>query len=122
MLLEIPGVLNEAQLNKVHEILADARFVDGKLTAGMAARRVKNNLEMRQDPKRMEILMRILVSSLAHNQSFNSAVLPLRMADPIFASYRPGMAYGDTDIDNMILGELSCTVLARCDDSHMTRT
>lgn len=104
MLLEIPGVLNEAQLNKVHEILNDARFVDGKLTAGMVARRVKNNLEMQQDPKRMEILIRILVSSLAHNQSFNSAVMPLRMADPIFASYRPGMAYGD-HVDDPIMGK-----------------
>jgi len=104
MLLEIPGVLNEAQLNKIHEILDDARFVDGKSTAGMAARRVKNNLEMQQDPKHMEILIRILVSSLAHNQSFNSAVLPLRMADPIFASYRPGMAYGD-HVDDPIMGK-----------------
>ncbi len=104
MLLEIPGVLNEAQLNKVHEILNDARFVDGKLTAGMVARRVKNNLEMQQDPKRMEILIRILVSSLAHNQSFNSAVMPLRMADPIFASYRSGMAYGD-HVDDPIMGK-----------------
>ena len=40
MLLEIPGVLNAAQLAKIEEVLAQCEFVDGKLTAGMAARRV----------------------------------------------------------------------------------
>ena len=49
MLLEIPAVLNAAQLEKVDEVLAQAEFVDGRLTAGMAARRVKDNQEMKQD-------------------------------------------------------------------------
>ena len=103
MLLEIPALLNRAQLEKVEEILQTAEFVDGKLTAGMAARRVKANQEMKKDPQRMELLIRILVSSLSHNQTFNSAVLPQRMADPIFARYLPGMTYGD-HVDDPIMG------------------
>ena len=51
MLLEIPGLLNEAQLNKIDEVLAQAEFVDGKLTAGSAASRVKHNEEMKTEPK-----------------------------------------------------------------------
>ena len=104
MLLEIPAVLNAAQLEKVEEILAQAEFVDGRLSAGMAARRVKDNQEMKKDPQRMELLIRILVSSLAHNQMFNSAVFPYRMADPIFARYLPGMTYGD-HVDDPIMGK-----------------
>ena len=104
MLLEIPGVLNAAQLEKINQILDQAEFVDGKLTAGMAARRVKRNQEMKQEPKRMELLIRILVSSLSHNDTFNSAVLPHRMADPIFARYQPGMTYGD-HVDDPIMGK-----------------
>ncbi len=104
MLLEIPGILNQAQLDKMTEILDRAEFVDGRLTAGMAARRVKNNLEMKRDPKAMEVLIRILVSSLSHNDTFNSAVLPYRMADPIFARYQPGMTYGD-HVDDAIMGK-----------------
>jgi PKHD-type hydroxylase len=104
MLLEIPGVLNAAQLEKINQILDQAEFVDGKLTAGMAARRVKRNQEMKQEPKRMELLLRILVSSLSHNDTFNSAVLPYRMADPIFARYQPGMTYGD-HVDDPIMGK-----------------
>jgi PKHD-type hydroxylase len=47
MLLTIPGLLNPAQLDKIREILAGAEFVDGRLTAGFAAARVKHNLELK---------------------------------------------------------------------------
>jgi PKHD-type hydroxylase len=103
MLLEIPGLLNEAQLNKIHEVLAKAEFVDGKLTAGSAASRVKHNEEMKAEPKQMELLLRILTSAMAHNPSFRSAALPYRMADPIFARYQPGMTYGD-HVDDPLMG------------------
>ncbi len=103
MLLTIPGLLNQAQLEKIHQILADATFVDGKLTAGFAAARVKDNLEMRADPERMKLLIRIFMSSLGHNEAFRFGVLPHRVADPIFARYEPGMAYGD-HVDDPVMG------------------
>ena len=40
VLITIPDLLNEPQIQKLREILAKGQFVDGKLTAGMAARRV----------------------------------------------------------------------------------
>ena len=55
MLHTIPGLLNSAQLDKIHEVLDGARFVDGKHTAGFAAARVKENLEMGQDPERRKL-------------------------------------------------------------------
>lgn len=103
MLLTIPGLLNQAQLEKIHEVLADATFVDGKLTAGFAAARVKDNLEMQQDPERMKLLIRIIMSSLGHNETFRFGALPHRVADPIFARYEPGMTYGD-HVDDPIMG------------------
>ena len=103
MLFTISGLLNPAQLEKIHEVLKDARFVDGKLTAGFAAARVKNNLEMRQDPERMKLLIRIIMSSLGHNEMFRFSALPHRVADPIFARYESGMTYGD-HVDDPIMG------------------
>ena len=103
MLLTIPGLLNQAQLEKIHEILADAAFVDGKLTAGFAAARVKDNLEMQVDPERMKLLIRIVMSSLGHNETFRFGALPHRVADPIFARYEPGMTYGD-HVDDPVMG------------------
>ncbi len=103
MLFTISGLLNPAQLEKIHEVLKDARFVDGKLTAGFAAARVKHNQEMRQDPERMKLLIRIIMSSLGHNEAFRFGALPHRVADPIFARYEPGMTYGD-HVDDPIMG------------------
>lgn len=103
MLLEIPHLLNSAQLEKIHSILEKATFVDGKLTAGKAARRVKNNQEMKKEPDRQNLLARILVGSLGYNERFKNAVFPARMADPIFACYHSGMAYGD-HVDDPIMG------------------
>ncbi|MES9846220.1 MAG: Fe2+-dependent dioxygenase, partial [Candidatus Sedimenticola sp. 6PFRAG5] len=76
MMLEIPGLLNEAQLKKIDEILSNAEFVDGKLTAGMAAQRVKNNEELKREPEKQELLIRILMASLSHNEEFKAAALP----------------------------------------------
>jgi PKHD-type hydroxylase len=103
MLLTIPDLLNRAQLAKIHQVLRDAPFVDGRLTAGHAAARVKNNLEMEADPERMRLLIRILMASLGHNETFRSGALPHRVADPIFARYEPGMTYGD-HVDDPIMG------------------
>lgn len=103
MLLRIPGLLNPAQVDKVRQLLAKADFVDGKFSAGFAASRVKHNEEMRQEPERMQLLVRILMASLGHNERFRFAVLPHRVADPIFARYRPGMTYGD-HVDDPIMG------------------
>jgi PKHD-type hydroxylase len=103
MLIEIPGLLNEALLAKMHEVLNGAQFVDGKLTAGMAAARVKNNEEMAQDPEKLQLLYRILMSSLGHNSTFKSFALPNKVADFIFARYQPGMRYGD-HVDDPVMG------------------
>ncbi|MGD9298456.1 MAG: Fe2+-dependent dioxygenase [Thiohalocapsa sp.] len=103
MLLTIPNLLNEAQLAKLHEIMQGGEFVDGKLSAGFAAARVKRNEELGQEPERVQRLIRILMASLGHNETFRFGVLPHRVADPIFARYRPGMAYGD-HVDDPIMG------------------
>ncbi|MES9824382.1 MAG: Fe2+-dependent dioxygenase [Candidatus Thiodiazotropha endolucinida] len=103
MLVQIDDLLQQAQLNKIDQILAQAEFVDGKLTAGKAAQRVKNNQELKGEPRQMELLIRILTSAMANNETFRSAVLPYRMADPIFARYQPGMTYGD-HVDDPLMG------------------
>ena len=103
MLLAIPAVLNAAQLDKIRESLAEARFVDGRLTAGRAAARVKNNEELQPEPQVHQRINRIVMSALGHNADFKSAALPHRMADFIVARYQPGMTYGD-HVDDPIMG------------------
>ena len=104
MLLQIPDLLNAAQVQKLHELLTDARFVDGKLTAGMAASKVKNNEELALEPELLQRLYRIVMASVGHNARFRSAALPAKVADFIFARYQPGMRYGD-HVDDPIMGQ-----------------
>ncbi|MEW7987790.1 MAG: Fe2+-dependent dioxygenase [Candidatus Thiodiazotropha sp.] len=101
--MQIDDLLQQAQLDKIDQTLAQAEFVDGKLTAGKAAQRVKNNQELKGEPRQMELLIRILTSAMANNGTFRSALLPYRMADPIFARYQPGMTYGD-HVDDPLMG------------------
>ncbi|MES9827944.1 MAG: Fe2+-dependent dioxygenase [Candidatus Thiodiazotropha sp.] len=103
MLVQIDDLLQQAQLDKIDQILSQAEFVDGKLTAGKAAQRVKNNQELKGEPRQMELLIRILTSAMANDAAFRSAVLPYRMADPVFARYQPGMTYGD-HVDDPLMG------------------
>jgi PKHD-type hydroxylase len=104
MLIQIPELLNAAQLEKIHELLEPARFVDGRLSAGMAASQVKDNEELALEPELLQRLYRVVMASVGHSALFRSAVLPAKVADFIFARYRPGMRYGD-HVDDPIMGQ-----------------
>jgi len=103
MLLELPSLLNEAQLAKIHAVVAQAAFHDGRMSAGVAAGKVKNNEELAATQQGQELINRIVMSSLGHDQRFYQAALPRAMADFIVARYQPGMTYGD-HIDEPIMG------------------
>lgn len=105
MLLTIPGLLDRPRLDKILAALEGAAPGDGRLSAGFAAARVKRNLELRPDPQRRELLNRILMASLGHCEAFRFGCLPHRVADPIFARYTPGMAYGE-HVDDPIMGSV----------------
>jgi PKHD-type hydroxylase len=123
VLVVIPGLLNEALLQKIHEVVARAGFVDGRATAGMAATRVKRNQELSLDPEAQALVNRILMAALGHNARFRSAALPNRMADFIIARYQPGMTYGD-HVDDPIMGggrfrtDVSMTVFLNPPDAY----
>lgn len=103
MLLLIPDVLQADALAQVQAFLAAARFVDGRLSAGSAARRVKNNQELEAGAPDLERLNRLVMGSLARHPVYRGAALPLHVASPLYARYRPGMAYGD-HLDDPIMG------------------
>jgi PKHD-type hydroxylase len=103
MLLPIPQVLNQNQLDDVRRLLATAQFVDGKVSAGMAARRVKNNEEVAGDAAQLDELNKIVMGSLVHHSVYLNGALPHRVAAPYYARYAPGMAYGD-HVDDPVMG------------------
>jgi len=103
VLLLVPDVLKADELALVRALLAGARFVDGRLSAGVAARRVKNNEELESGAADLERLNRVVMGSLTRHPAYRAGALPLHVASPIYARYRPGMTYGD-HLDDPIMG------------------
>ena len=103
MLITIPHVLTPHQLAQVRQLLEGAEFVDGKLSAGMAARKVKNNEEAAQDAGLHQQLNQIVMGSLVKHPGFQLAAFPHRVATAFYARYRKGMTYGD-HVDDPVMG------------------
>lgn len=103
MLLTIKKVLNAEQLLVIHKLLNSGEFVDGKLSAGKEAQRVKNNEELaRQSPLHQQ-LNQIVMPTLLNNPDYQKAALPCKVATPFYARYTPGMTYG-FHVDNPVMG------------------
>lgn len=105
MLLAIPDVLTKHQLKTVRELLQDAHYVDGRLSAGATARKVKKNHELPADSKLQGQLNNIVMNALFNHPLYQAAVLPHRQATPFYARYEPGEAYGN-HVDDPIMGPM----------------
>lgn len=103
MLLIIPDLLDSDSLAEVSSLLKDADFVDGRLSAGRDAQRVKRNEEMQADKKRTVRLNQLVPGALYEHPMFQAAAMPLRVSSASFVRYRKGMAYGQ-HIDDAVMG------------------
>jgi PKHD-type hydroxylase len=103
MLLPLPNVLKADELALVRAWLATACFVEGRLSAGTAARRVKNNQELDGDEADVARLDRVVMGALVRHPLYRAGAMPVHAASPLYARYRAGMAYGD-HLDDPIMG------------------
>lgn len=87
MLLQIANVLNEQELNQARALLAEAQWVDGRVTAGTQAALVKNNQQLPEESPQIHALRQIVLRALNRNPLFFSAVLPLKILPPFFNRY-----------------------------------
>ena len=102
MVLHIPNVLNNEQLIKCREILNNAEWIDGKLTAGSQAINVKSNLQLSENSEELKILRNIITQALRTNPLFISAALPNHIISPFVNRYENSASYGN-HVDNSIL-------------------
>ncbi|HUL95856.1 MAG TPA: Fe2+-dependent dioxygenase [Usitatibacter sp.] len=103
MLLTVPAVLRPDEVALARSWLEGGHFVDGKLSAGDAARRVKANEELDRAGADLERLDRLVMENLARHPLYRSGALPLHAASPLYARYRPGMTYGE-HLDDPVMG------------------
>jgi len=103
MLLVIPAVIDSTRLEQVRFLLQQAEFIDGLLSAGASAGRVKHNQELPSDAPQLEQLNRLVMGALVKHPLFQAAAMPRRVATPYYARYTRGMSYGD-HIDDPVMG------------------
>src|SRR3712207_4251868 len=89
-MLTIAEVLAPEDVARVREGLAQAEFVDGRRTAGGAARAVKAN----EQAKGEAALARFVRQALERSGLFQLYARPARWSNLMFSRYRPGDAYG----------------------------
>jgi PKHD-type hydroxylase len=104
MLLEIAGVLKAAEVATVMRELGEGAYEDGRVSVGLVAREVKNNLQVKRDAAAAQKCAPLLLEALRRNATFYSYALPHRIHGPIFNRYDIGMTYG-SHVDNAIMGE-----------------
>jgi PKHD-type hydroxylase len=70
MLLQIPGVLNKDQVDTVMRELGQGAYEDGRASAGLIAREVKNNLQVKRDAEAAKKCAPLLLEALRRNATF----------------------------------------------------
>lgn len=103
MLLPIPDVLNSEQVAHARQILEQAEWVDGRVTAGHQSSRTKDNVQIPEDHPVARQLGDVILNALGQKALFISAALPARVFPPLFNRYSGGQSFG-THVDNAIRG------------------
>jgi len=106
MYLIIQNVLGARQLEQIRSLLKQAEFVDGKLSAGLEAKRVKNNQEVKSSDSSLDRLNHLVMNSLLQHPEYQAAVFPYRVATPFYARYTKGMGYGN-HVDDPVMGPMT---------------
>jgi PKHD-type hydroxylase len=101
MLLPIPDVLTAGQLLQARQLLEQADWVDGRVTAGHQSAQAKDNMQLPEGSPAARELGGVILSALEQSALFISAALPARVFPPLFNRYQGGQAFG-THVDNAI--------------------
>jgi PKHD-type hydroxylase len=102
MQMLIAGVLLPEDLILIRQAFDKAQFVDGRETAGWAAKTVKNNLQARTGDPALNDARTLVEARLKENALFQMAARPKAMSPLLFAQYRDSMTYG-THVDDAFM-------------------
>ena len=104
MQVKIGNVLSADDVATVRAALEQARFVDGRATAGFAARAVKNNQQAADDDRSLDAVRKLVPERIIRNEPFRLAVRPKALTPLMFSRYEPGMNYGSHVDDPLMHG------------------
>jgi PKHD-type hydroxylase len=103
MQMTIAGVLTPDELASVRAAFDAAVFVDGRETAGWAAKTVKNNSQAKAGDKAMDAARALVRERLMAHPLFAMAARPKQLSGLLFARYEKSMEYG-AHVDDALMG------------------
>lgn len=106
MLLHIENLLSADAVAHIQRVMDQAKWVDGRVTAGYQSGRVKHNLQLAEDSAEARELGEIVLAALSRNALFVSAALPRRIFPPLFNRYEAGMDFG-AHVDSALHGSVN---------------
>jgi PKHD-type hydroxylase len=121
MQMLIADILSPEDLATVRQAFDNAQFVDGRETAGWAAKTVKNNLQVRAGDPALDEVRTLISERLRANALFQLAAQPRNITPILFAQYRDTMTYGTHVDDALMQGirtDISFTLFIDAPDSY----
>lgn len=101
----IPALLTPQEITTLEQLISKAKFADGKATASMAAKEVKNNLQIEADAEGiMDAIQQLLNKAIQSSPFFQAAAQPKKVHPFIISKYSTGKYYG-WHVDSPIMGE-----------------
>lgn len=104
MQIQIGNLLSAEEVGTIRGVLARATFIDGRATAGFAARTVKNNQQAEGSDRKLETIRKLVAERILGNEVFRLAVRPKSLSSLLFSRYEPGMNYGSHVDDALMHG------------------
>jgi PKHD-type hydroxylase len=101
MLIAIPDVLSAEQVAQARQLLDQAEWIDGRVTAGPQSARSKDNQQLAESDPVARQIGDLILGALQRSPLFVAAALPLRVFPPLFNRYQGGQSFG-SHVDNAI--------------------
>ena len=102
-ILHIPSLLTNQELTDITLLISDSSFVDGKLTATLAAKDAKNNLQIDVENESLKVIQSTLGKALQSSPLFNIAALPKNIHPFVVSKYTACKYYG-WHVDSPMMG------------------
>jgi PKHD-type hydroxylase len=109
MRIAIANVLTGEEVEKVRSALARVRFLDGRASAGFAAREVKHNRQADALDRNAAEIRDLVTDRIQSNELFKLAARPKQISPLIFSKYEPGMRYG-SHVDDALMGGMRADI------------
>lgn len=103
------GVLDDAELAELEQLLEQGGFEGGAGSAQGHAAQVKHNQQLSTGEAKQRAA-EIVIEALQRHDKFRHAALPARIRTPLFSRYQDGMAYG-RHLDSTLMDDGSGEVM-----------